>query len=113
MTYRNISADGQRWIRDLMQAAPESAFPDVDPEDMTDIEGEILADYLRSDDGSLSAEDMKFSAGVANEILRSLAGHRDLGGFTWPGHRFDPRSLCGSFLRGVGSQRAARNAVAE
>lgn len=66
--YSSISADGQSWINDLKSAAPESAFPELEPSDMTEIERDILASYLCCDDGSLSAESLEFSAAVGAEI---------------------------------------------
>jgi hypothetical protein len=66
--YRNISSAGITWINDLQGSSPESAFPEVDPENMDEGDRDKLAAYLRAADGSLSARDLAFSGEVADEI---------------------------------------------
>lgn len=66
--YRNISPDGQGWIRDLMAYADETGFPTLDPQKMSAADRDRLVEYLKADDGSLSEEDMEFSRGVAQEL---------------------------------------------
>lgn len=68
--YKDISSDGQTWIRDLMNG-DGTGFPDIDPHKMSPEDRDMLVEYLDSDDPSLSEEDMEFSHGVAQEV-RSL-----------------------------------------
>lgn len=64
--YRDIA--NSSWVSDLYRARPESGFPDIDPTKMSADDVQTLADYLRSDDSSLSEEDMDFSRDVADQI---------------------------------------------
>lgn len=54
------------WITDCKNC--DTGFPDIDPSNMTGEERDILASYLRFDDGSLSDRDMKFSRHVADIV---------------------------------------------
>lgn len=68
-----ISPDARSWIKDLAACANESAFPDIDPEQMTEDERDILCDYLAGDDGSLSHAALEFSREVADELRAAPA----------------------------------------
>ncbi len=76
--YRDISPDGQGWIRDLMAHADETGFPELAPEKMSASDRDRLVEYLDADDDSLSEEDMEFSRRVAEEV-RGLLGSPDQG----------------------------------
>jgi hypothetical protein len=66
MNWKRLSDGAQAWIRDCRDS--DEDFPVVDLEHMNARERDRLAEYLESDDGSLSAADMQFSRDVAGEV---------------------------------------------
>jgi len=64
-----LSTEGRSWLRDLAAHKEDTGFPDVNLRSASGLDCVLLADYLASDDGSLSPSDLAFSRQIADEVL--------------------------------------------